>query len=61
MILRVLAQALITSSLVLFAGAAFAGDCNTDLNSDGKTNEADVAIVVEAGGELPRFDRRRKA
>jgi Dockerin type I domain len=54
MMLRLLAKALGSSSLVLFAGAFFAtalvattaiaGDCNTDLNGDGATDEADVAI-----------------
>jgi len=51
MILRVLAKALIPASLVLFAGAAFAGDCNTDLNGDGTTNEADVAIFQGSLGK----------
>jgi hypothetical protein len=51
MILRLTAKALIMASLVLFAGTAMAGDCNTDLNGDGATNEADVAIFQGALGK----------
>ena len=48
---RLIAKALITAGLVLFAGTAMAGDCNTDLNGDGATNEADVVIFQGSLGK----------
>ena len=55
MILKVLAKALIPASLVLFAGAAFAGDCDTDLKGDGTTDEADVTIFQGTLGKSAAF------
>lgn len=66
MILGLRAKALGSSSLVLFAGAlvatalvasslvantAHAGECNTDLNGDGTTDDADVAIFQATLGK----------
>lgn len=51
MILRLTAKALMMASVVLFAGTAMAGDCNTDLNGDGVTNEADVELFQSSLGK----------